>query len=157
MATKAEIQAAINQIVTNANYRANSMRPLLTEMLNFPENGVYTPTIGTPTNSAVVTSTDLNYIKIDTSVILSGMMTIELEASSTSTVYTISLDDAILPDDDWVDTLQVNAVLSRRNGAFDGVCRILSYNGTKLLRATISDATAGAVVDISFFAMYATA
>jgi hypothetical protein len=39
MATQAEIQALINEIVTNANYRANSLRPLLTDLLDFASAG----------------------------------------------------------------------------------------------------------------------
>ncbi len=39
MATQQEIQDSINQIVTGANYPANSMRPLLTSMLDFSSAG----------------------------------------------------------------------------------------------------------------------
>lgn len=39
MATQAEIQGLINQIVTNANYKANQLRPLLTSMLDFASAG----------------------------------------------------------------------------------------------------------------------
>ena len=39
MATQQEIQNNINQIVTGANYPANSMRPLLTSMLDFSSAG----------------------------------------------------------------------------------------------------------------------
>jgi hypothetical protein len=39
MATQAEIQNSINQIVTNANYKANQLRPLLTSMLDFASAG----------------------------------------------------------------------------------------------------------------------
>jgi hypothetical protein len=39
MATQSEIQALIDQIVTNANYRANQLRPLLTSMLDFASAG----------------------------------------------------------------------------------------------------------------------
>ena len=35
MATKAEIQALIDEIVTGGNYRAEQMRPLLTAMLDY--------------------------------------------------------------------------------------------------------------------------
>jgi hypothetical protein len=35
MATKAEIQALIDEITTGANYRAEQMRPLLTAMLDY--------------------------------------------------------------------------------------------------------------------------
>jgi hypothetical protein len=39
MASQAEIQTAIDQIVTGAKYPANSMRPLLTSMLDFSSAG----------------------------------------------------------------------------------------------------------------------
>ena len=39
MATQQEIQDNINLIVTGANYPANSMRPLLTSMLDFSSSG----------------------------------------------------------------------------------------------------------------------
>lgn len=39
MATQAEIQSAINQIITNANYKADQLRPLLTSMLDFSSAG----------------------------------------------------------------------------------------------------------------------
>ena len=39
MATQQEIQDNINLIVTGANYPANSMRPLLTSMLDFSSAG----------------------------------------------------------------------------------------------------------------------
>jgi hypothetical protein len=39
MATQSEIQALIDEIVTNANYRANQLRPLLTSMLDFASAG----------------------------------------------------------------------------------------------------------------------
>lgn len=39
MATQAEIQDLINQIVTNSNYRANQLRPLLTSILDFASAG----------------------------------------------------------------------------------------------------------------------
>lgn len=39
MATQAEIQALINQIQTNSNYRANQLRPLLSDMLDFASAG----------------------------------------------------------------------------------------------------------------------
>ena len=35
MATQAEIQAKINEIISNGNYPANKMRPLLTDILAF--------------------------------------------------------------------------------------------------------------------------
>lgn len=39
MATQAEIQGLINQIVTNSNYKANQLRPLLSSMLDFASAG----------------------------------------------------------------------------------------------------------------------
>jgi hypothetical protein len=39
MATQAEIQGLINQIVTNSNYKANQLRPLLSTMLDFASAG----------------------------------------------------------------------------------------------------------------------
>lgn len=39
MATQAEIQTLINQIQTNSNYRADQLRPLLTDMLDFSSAG----------------------------------------------------------------------------------------------------------------------
>jgi hypothetical protein len=76
MASQQEIQNSINEIVTNANYRANSMRPLLTEMLNFSSAGqtlVFPDLVANNTTMAdttlvleygvnvIVTSTGTNY------------------------------------------------------------------------------------------------
>jgi hypothetical protein len=155
--TQAEIQALINQIVTNGNYTANQLRPLLTALNTNASPatfGSWDAVIGTPTNGGIVTPLTFTYQSIGTSVVIGGMFTVELEASSTSSSFTISLDSVIEPVDDWADTLQVNAAVSRRNGAITGVCRILSDSGTKLLKANISDTSVGAVVDISFVATF---
>ncbi len=76
MASQQDIQNSINEIVTNANYRANSMRPLLTEMLNFSSAGqtlVFPDLVANNTTMAdttlvleygvniVITSTSTNY------------------------------------------------------------------------------------------------
>lgn len=76
MASQQDIQNSINEIVTNANYRANSMRPLLTEMLNFSSAGqtlVFPDLVANNTTMAdttlvleygvnvIVTSTDTDY------------------------------------------------------------------------------------------------
>lgn len=75
MAQKADIQAQINEIVTGANYRANQMRPMLTDMLDYASAGqtqVFPGLIANGTTSAttlilgvgvniVVTATNTNY------------------------------------------------------------------------------------------------
>jgi hypothetical protein len=48
--TQAEIQLLIDQIVTNANYRANQLNPLLTDMLTASYGPMYIDDVP-PTNS----------------------------------------------------------------------------------------------------------
>jgi hypothetical protein len=57
MATKAEIQALIDEITTGANYRAEQMRPLLTAMLDYSKPyKVYTALLNqTGTDAPVAT------------------------------------------------------------------------------------------------------
>ncbi len=151
-----DIQLLINQIVSNGNYTADELRPLLTDMLNVNITGEFTTVISTPTNSGVVTASTFLYQRAFDSVIVSGLLTVELGAGESTTSFTLDLDTAIQPTDNWADVAQVNAVVSRTNGAFTGVCRILSSTGTKRLSVNVADTTTGAVVPISFIAMYKT-
>jgi hypothetical protein len=154
--TQAEIQLLINQIVSNGNYTANELRPLLTDMLNVNITGTFTTVISTPTNSGVATASNLLYQKTFDSVVISGLLSVELGTGQNTTSFTLDLDELIEPADDWADALQVNATVSRSNGAFTGVCRILSDTGTKKLSVNVADTTTGALVPISFVAMYKT-
>lgn len=154
--TQAEIQALINQIVTNGNYTANQLRPLLTDMLNVNITGTFTTVVSTPTNSGAVTASTFLYQKTFDSVIISGLLSVELGAGESTTSFTLDLDPLIEPTDDWADAGQVNATVSRSNGAFTALCRMLSSTGTKKLSVSVADTTTGALVPISFIAMYKT-
>lgn len=71
MATQAEIQALINEIVTNANYRANSLRPLLTDLLDFASAGqtqVFDGLVanGTDANTTLILEYGVNIIETST-------------------------------------------------------------------------------------------
>ena len=59
MATQAEIQGLINQIVTNANYKANQLRPLLTSMLDFASAGQTQVFDGLVANNTTMENTTL--------------------------------------------------------------------------------------------------
>jgi hypothetical protein len=70
MATQSEIQALIDEIVTNANYRANQLRPLLTSMLDFASAGqtqVFDGLVANNTTSATTLILDYGVNIIDTS------------------------------------------------------------------------------------------
>lgn len=59
MASQAEIQAQIDQIVTGAKYPANSMRPLLTSMLDFASAGQTVVFDGLVANNTTMEDTTL--------------------------------------------------------------------------------------------------
>ena len=59
MASQAEIQTAIDQIVTGAKYPANSMRPLLTSMLDFSSAGQTVVFDGLVANDTTMADTTL--------------------------------------------------------------------------------------------------
>ena len=59
MASQAEIQTAIDQIITGAQYPANSMRPLLTSMLDFSSAGQTQVFDGLVANNSTMADTTL--------------------------------------------------------------------------------------------------
>jgi hypothetical protein len=59
MASQAEIQTAIDQIITGAQYPANSMRPLLTSMLDFSSAGQTVVFDGLVANDTTMADTTL--------------------------------------------------------------------------------------------------
>lgn len=68
--TREEIQLLIDQIVTNANYRANQMRPLLSELLEYSSAGqtqVFDGLVANNTTSATTLILDYGVNIIDTS------------------------------------------------------------------------------------------
>jgi hypothetical protein len=72
MATQSEIQALIDKIVTNANYRANQLRPLLSSMLDFASAGqtqVFDGLVADDTTSATTLVLQYGVNIIDTSTV----------------------------------------------------------------------------------------
>jgi|688.fasta_scaffold05395_8 hypothetical protein len=68
--TRQEIQTLIDQIVTNANYRANQMRPLLSELLEYSSAGqtqVFDGLVANNTTSSTTLILDYGVNIIDTS------------------------------------------------------------------------------------------
>jgi hypothetical protein len=72
MATQSEIQTLIDQIVTNSNYKANQLRPLLSSMLDFASAGqtqVFDGLVADDTTSATTLVLQYGVNIIDTSTV----------------------------------------------------------------------------------------
>jgi len=154
MATQSSIQTLINQIVTNGNYSANSMRALLTDMLEYHTVGDWTPVVSNETNVALTNFNLTRFERTANDVTLHGSFTATLASGQTIGTANIDMGSALQPTSDFADDYGVVGVISRTNADFTALNYIISESGTKLLKVLISDSSAAAILDVAFIVKY---
>jgi hypothetical protein len=154
MATQTEIQALINEIVTNGNYSANELRPLLTDMLTYHTVGDWTAVVSNESNVALTNFNLTRFERTANDVTLHGSFTATLASGQTFGAANIDMGLTLRPAADFSGDFDAVGVISRTNGVFSGLSYIISESGTKLLKVAIGDSSAAAIVEIAFIVKY---